>query len=155
MAALAVVGLGVLFVGGRVAARWRRRRWASALGGRWSRSGLAARWSVRAGAPTLGFAAGETHEVSVDLVVGEHASVVCDRGVLVRFGPGRVELLRSVRSPGPGRVVLEGEMASPLAPPPAFRLELTTADAPQIVAAFRPFAEAKPGTPAYADAPIS
>lgn len=63
------------------------------------------------------------------VVTKDRLLVVCSRGTLVDLRPGRGRPLDSVRSPGPGRLVLEGSVPAASGPAGTFRIELVVDDA--------------------------
>ena len=87
----------------------------------------------------LGFEPNAVHHLQVDLVLAPaRFGVVCDRGLLVdaRIDGAR---LTSARCTGPGRLVVEGDVPSPHAVVPKFRLELTLPDAEGWATALAPW----------------
>ncbi|MCB9668599.1 MAG: hypothetical protein H6734_03895 [Alphaproteobacteria bacterium] len=79
------------------------------------------------------------------LVTADRLLVVCGRGTLVDIRPGKGRPLGSVRSPGPGRLVMEGTVPAASGPDGSFRIELVVDDAPGWVEALAPFRDADNG----------
>jgi len=70
------------------------------------------------------------------------------RGVLADLGPGRGRRFHSVRSTGPGRLILEGSRPGPRGEAGGFRVEVMLPDASQWVEALQSFVE--PGATPFA-----
>jgi hypothetical protein len=84
------------------------------------------------------------------VVTGDRMLVVCSRGTLVDIRPGRGRTLKSVRSPGPGRLVIEGEVPAASGDPGSYRIELIVEDANAWVDELSRFRESDNG--GYGDA---
>lgn len=92
----------------------------------------------------LGFEPDTRHHLAVELVLApKRFAVVCDRGLLIdaRLDGAR---LTSARCTGPARLVLEGDLPSPNALAPKYRLELTLADAESWAASLAPWCKREP-----------
>jgi hypothetical protein len=75
-----------------------------------------------------------------DLVLTDDRFVLTSgRGVLSDLRPERGRRFTSVRSTGPGRLVIEGDRPGPQGQPGGFRVEVMLADASDWVAALQPF----------------
>lgn len=82
-----------------------------------------------------------------DLVLTDDRFVlVSNRGVLADVRMGQGPRITSVRSPGPGRLVLEGEVPTGRAEPGRFRVETVVDDAPAWVAGLSRFCRPAAGT---------
>ena len=127
---------------GRWGAAWRRRQLTARVASpmRVAR-GVRARCQVTAGSALPGMAVGRSNVTTVDLAVdGSRLVVASTRGLLVDVGVGRGLPLRSVRSAGPDRFVVEGDTPRLQGEPASWRLDLVLPDAPGWEAAARPFA---------------
>ncbi|MBN2800498.1 MAG: hypothetical protein JXX28_15260 [Deltaproteobacteria bacterium] len=97
---------------------------------------LTLRLILTGGTPIKGMSPLRAHRTGADLIlVGDHLVVSSNRGVLLDTHAGPGASLRSVRSPGPGRLILEGV----LRPAGAFRMEAVSADPAGWVRALAPF----------------
>lgn len=86
-----------------------------------------------------------------DLVVTkERLLIVCSRGTLVDIRPGRGRPLSSVRSPGPGRLIVEGEVPAADGTMGGYRIELVVDDSAAWVAELSRFRD--DGNGGYGDA---
>ena len=92
------------------------------------------------GTTTLpGMNPGRANRTLGDLIVaGDRFVVGSARGVLIDIRPGG-RRLRSARSTGPGRLVIEGDHPSPTGPGGGFRIELVIDEAPAWADALAPF----------------
>lgn len=87
-----------------------------------------------------GLAPGKAHRLLGDLgVTADRLLLVTDRGALLDLGTGRGLPMAAVRCPGPGRLLLEGEVPSASGPPGLYRFELSLDDAATWAEALRPF----------------
>jgi hypothetical protein len=105
--------------------------------------GVSLRVETRGKTTLPGMNPGRANRTRGDLVVASDRFVVASaRGRLVDIRPGSPRLT-SVRSPGPGRLVLEGTsgVSGGAGPPGAFRIELVVEDARRWVEILTPFAD--------------
>ena len=137
-----LLALAGLLAAALVAGRVRRRRLVAAVaegGTVKAASALTCRLIVHGTRRLLGFEPDTLHPIGVDLVLTpSRFAVVCDRGLLIdaRLDGAR---LTSARCTGPARLVLEGDLPSPNAVAPNFRLELTLEDAESWANALAPW----------------
>lgn len=78
-----------------------------------------------------------------DLVLlNDRMLLVCNRGTLLDIREDRGRKLSSARCTGPGRLVLEGQIAVPSGIAGQYRIELSAEDAPAWAKALAPFVDA-------------
>ncbi len=152
-----LVALAALLIGLVVAGRVRRRRLVAEIaqqGVLKSAPAVTCGLLVHGTTKLLGFEPDTVHHLDVDLVLTtSRFAVVCGRGMLV---DARVDgaRLTSARCTGPGRLVIEGDIAAPRAVRPTFRLELTVPDAEAWALATAPFVDQN-GVPFASFSPVA
>jgi hypothetical protein len=86
-----------------------------------------------------------------DLALGaERFLVTSNRGVLADVGPSHGRKFTSVRSPGPGKLVIEGDVPRSDGQKGLFRIEAFLPDAAEWVDALQAYVEASPDGPRFA-----
>ncbi len=139
--ALTLAGLVVRSFGWLV--RWRGRR---RLGDRAitrAARGRSLRVLVQGTRVFEGMSTTKANRTVGDLWLAADAFVLaCNRGVLVDATATSGRTLTSARCTGPGRLVLEGEVATPEGPPGLYRVEAQLDDAEAWAAALQPFVQA-------------
>lgn len=106
-------------------------------------NGVSLRVETRGQTTLPGMNPGRANRTRGDLVVASDRFVVASsRGRLIDIRPGSPRLT-SVRSPGPGRLVLEGTsgLSGASGSPGAYRIELVVEDARRWVEILSPFAD--------------
>ncbi len=122
-------------------------------------NGVSLRVETRGRTTLPGMNSGRANRTRGDLVVGDDRFVLASaRGRLVDIRPGSPRL-SSVRSPGPGRLVLEGTsgLQGAEGPPGAYRIELVVEDATRWVEILTPYADStvsREGPGGQADAEV-
>ena len=97
-----------------------------------------------------GVAAGRTHRTTGDLGYTDDRLVLgSNRGILVDLRADGGRFLTSVRTTGPGKIVMEGETPGASGPVGSFRFELGIAEPEPIVADLQRFVQAPEGRPAF------
>ncbi|MEN0066584.1 MAG: hypothetical protein AAGA48_30910 [Myxococcota bacterium] len=98
-----------------------------------------------------GIAAGRTHRTTGDLGYDEQRLMLTsNRGVLLDLRSDGGRTLHSVRSTGPGKLVIEGEALGASGPAGQFRIELAIPQAGDVAQALQRFAKASADGPAFA-----
>jgi hypothetical protein len=142
--ALLVVGIGILLWGALVQGAYhlrRRRARATFARGSLVRSEHGVSIQARLGGPAIpGLDPRRNNRTVGDLLLSADRFVLASRrGVLLDLGAAPMGRFSSVRSTGPGRLVLEGEVPRPAAPAVPYRFDLMVADAPGWVGALAPW----------------
>lgn len=75
------------------------------------------------------------------LLMKDRLLLVCNRGTLLDIREDRGRKLSSARCTGPGRLVLEGEIAVPSGVAGQYRIELSAEDAPDWARALAPYVD--------------
>ncbi len=149
-AALVVVGAGLRAWG------WLARRRAMSLlpAGSNVVPGISTRVMARGRHGMAGIAAGRTHRTTTHLGYTDDRLVIAsNRGILVDLRVDGGRFLTSVRTPGPGKLVIEGETPGPGGPIGTFRLELWVASPATLVAELQRFARAPEDRPTFGSLP--
>jgi hypothetical protein len=101
--------------------------------------GVTVRAAVQGGARLGALEPGRSWRLVGDLVLGPDRLIVgTTRGVLLDLRHGAA-IVRSIRAPGPNRLVIEGAVPRPSGPPGPFRVEILVSDAAGWAAALAGF----------------
>ena len=88
----------------------------------------------------VGMNPAKANRTTGDLVLtGDRFVLTSGRGVIADLRPGHGRRFTSVRTTGPGRLVIEGDRPGPRGEPGGFRVEVMLADASGWVEALQPF----------------
>ena len=119
-------------------------------------TGLSLRVLVQATGVLPGMSPRAANRTTGDLrVTRDRLVIACNRGLLVDETIDRGRGLRSVRSTGPGKVVIEGDVARPGRPPDMFRIEVGGLGQPaEWVTALAPWVRAGDDRRTFGTAPV-